>query len=213
MPSFVATRAASRVFFDPLMVMARSGILVLDKPAGITSRRALDAVAKPVRPDRAGHAGTLDPLATGVLVVLVGQATRLTDAVHALSKVYRAEFLLGRSSDTDDIEGVITEYGDDPIPTRAAIDAELPNFLGRIKQRPPAHSAIKIDGQRAYDRARAGEVLTMPERTVVIHEATIDDYQPEESPPRLTMDDPLRYGNLYPARSGEIWRSRWELMR
>src|SRR5881392_3006127 len=116
---------------------ALSGILNLAKSSGLTSRRALDVVARLVRPDKAGHAGTLDPLASGVLVVCVGQATRLIEYVQRMPKQYRATFLLGRSSPTEDIEGEICVLAGAPEPSREAIDQEAQAMVGPLMQRPP----------------------------------------------------------------------------
>src|SRR6476620_12096121 len=134
--------------------MTLIGLLNIDKPRGLTSRDAVNRVERLVRPAKAGHAGTLDPLATGVLVICVGQATRLIRFVQMMRKQYRATFLLGRQSETDDLEGEVIEIPNATKPTRAAIDAVLAQFVGDIEQRPPAHSAIKIAGSRSYKLAR-----------------------------------------------------------
>jgi len=146
-----------------------SGILNVAKPAGITSRRVVDRVERLVRPAKAGHAGTLDPLATGVLVVCVGQATRLIDYVQRAEKSYEATFLLGRTSDTEDVEGAVVELVDPLRPTAADIERVLPTFLGSILQRPPAFSALKVQGRRAYDLARAGKEVELAPRPVEVH--------------------------------------------
>jgi tRNA pseudouridine55 synthase len=145
------------------------GFLNIDKPAGMTSRDVVNRLQRLVRPCKIGHAGTLDPLATGVLVVCLGHATRLVDYVHRYAKRYDAQFLLGRSSDTEDIEGHVVELPSMPTLERDAIDAVLPRFLGEISQIPPAHSALKVDGQRAYARARRGETVVLESRPVTIH--------------------------------------------
>jgi len=153
------------------------GLLNVDKPAGITSREAVDRIERLTRPARCGHAGTLDPLATGVLVVCVGPATRLIQYVQQLPKHYRSTFLLGQRSVTDDTDGEVEILDDAPQPTRDQIEAALPRFLGDIQQVPPAHSAIKIGGERAYDLARRGERFELPPRTVTIHSLKIVEYQ------------------------------------
>src|SRR3954454_17533991 len=130
--------------------MAPFGLLNVNKPQGITSRDAVDRVERMVRPAKAGHAGTLDPLATGVLVICVGQATRLIRFVQKMRKQYRATFLLGHSSETDDVEREVIAIPNAVVPTRAMIDSVLPQFVGEIQQTPPAHSAVKIAGRRAY---------------------------------------------------------------
>src|SRR5271167_2602306 len=118
--------------------LRRFGILNIDKPAGITSRRAVDHVAKLVRPQKAGHAGTLDPLATGVVVVCVGTATRLIQYVQRKPKSYRATFLLGRWSDTEDVEGHVVPLENPPVPTAAELARAAAALTGEIQQRPPA---------------------------------------------------------------------------
>lgn len=145
------------------------GFLNIDKPAGMTSRDVVNRIQRLVRPCKVGHAGTLDPLATGVLVVCLGHATRLVDYVHRYAKRYDAVFLLGRESDTEDVEGQVTELLDAPTIDQGQLDAVLPRFVGRISQIPPAHSALKVDGQRAYSRARRGESVVMEARPVTIH--------------------------------------------
>src|SRR5687768_4447654 len=127
------------------------GLLNLNKPAGVTSRDVVNQIQRLVRPAKVGHAGTLDPLATGVLVVCIGNATRLIEYVQRMPKSYRAAFILGRSSDTDDIEGNVLEVADAPQPSIETLTSVLPRFIGEISQRPPAFSAIKVQGRRAYD--------------------------------------------------------------
>lgn len=153
------------------------GLLNINKPRGMTSRDAVNRVERLVRPAKAGHAGTLDPLATGVLVICVGQATRLIRFVQMMRKQYRATFLLGRQSETDDLEGEVIEFPNATKPTRAMIDAVLPQFLGEIQQRPPAHSAIKIAGKRAYKLARKGTDFELVARTVTIHRIVVRRYE------------------------------------
>lgn len=145
-----------------------SGILNLNKPAGLTSRDVVNRVQRMARPAKVGHAGTLDPLATGVLVVCVGAATRLIEYVQQLPKTYRATFLLGRSSPTEDVEGEITLLPDPPIPSQEAIVAASRHLVGTIEQRPPAFSAIRVAGQRAYDLARRGEAVDLKPRPITV---------------------------------------------
>jgi tRNA pseudouridine55 synthase len=152
------------------------GLLNLNKPAGHTSRWVVDQVQRLVRPAKAGHAGTLDPLATGVLIVCVGPATRLIDYVQQMPKRYRAEFQLGRSSPTEDTEGVITELSDPPIPSRTELETAAAKFIGEIQQRPPAFSALKVDGRRAYKLARQGQLVELEPRPITIHRLEIIDY-------------------------------------
>ena len=153
------------------------GILNLRKPAGVTSRDVVNQVQRLVRPAKVGHAGTLDPLASGVLVVCVGSATRLIEFAQDTRKTYHATFLLGRESDTDDIEGVVQLVEGAPIPTRETIEAASCGFLGTIEQVPPAYSAVKVAGRRAYALARAGQKVELAARPVEIHRLTIVRYQ------------------------------------
>ena len=160
------------------------GLLNLNKPAGVTSRHVVDQVQRLVRPDKVGHAGTLDPLARGVLVVGVGAATRLVEYVQSQRKTYHAEFLLGRSSTTEDIEGDVTLLPDAPVPTLFHLQQATEKLLGRISQRPPIFSALKVDGQRAYTLARAGEEVELSPRPIDVYSITIIEYDY----PRLVVD-------------------------
>lgn len=141
------------------------GFLCLNKPAGRTSREIVNLVTKALMTPRVGHAGTLDPMATGVLVVAVGLATRLIASVQDQVKEYRAEFRLGQRSDTDDVTGTIVDV-DAAAVSRAQVEALLPRFRGRIEQVPPAFSAVHVDGERAYSKARRAEKFEIPARRV-----------------------------------------------
>ena len=155
-----------------------SGLLVIDKPAGMTSRDVVNRVQKWFpRKTRIGHTGTLDPLATGVLVICVGAATRLADYVQAMGKTYASRFRLGATSTTDDADGVITETPSAVPPCRDEIDAALASFIGTIEQLPPAFSALKIDGRRAHDLARKGEAVELAPRPVRIDAIRIVRYE------------------------------------
>jgi tRNA pseudouridine55 synthase len=161
------------------------GCLNINKPAGWTSRDVVNRVQRLLpRGTKVGHAGTLDPLATGVLVVVVGPATRLVDYSHSLAKHYRGEFLLGRTSDSLDTETAVTQLADRPCPTAHDIEQALAQFIGPIRQTPPAYSAIKVGGLEAYKRARAGEQVAMPSRVVRIDWLAIVEYDY----PRLVLD-------------------------
>lgn len=160
------------------------GILNLHKPTGVTSRDVVNQVQRLVRPVKVGHAGTLDPLAEGVLVVCVGPATRLVPYVQQMPKRYRGTFLFGRQSDTEDTDGRVTILEDAKQPTRAELDAAIPGFCGTILQRPPAYSAVKVAGKRAYTRARQGETVELAERPVDIHDLRVVRYDY----PQLVMD-------------------------
>ena len=162
------------------------GLLNLAKPPGLTSRAVVNLVLTRlreagVRKAKAGHAGTLDPLATGVLVVAVGKATELIRFVQAGAKVYDAGFLLGRTSDTLDVEGEVTPLPDPPRVTRAEVEAVLPRFFGAIEQIPPAHSAVKVGGRRAYDLARAGKPPDLSPRPVRVDRLAVTGFDGEQS--------------------------------
>jgi tRNA pseudouridine55 synthase len=145
------------------------GLLVLDKPVGLTSRDAVDRALRWFpRKTRVGHTGTLDPLASGVLVLCVGQATRLTEYVQDMAKTYLADVFLGGRSATDDAEGPMTTVHVDQAPNHAAIDGALKLFLGQIAQVPPAFSAAKVGGRRAYALSRGGTDVELAPRTVRI---------------------------------------------
>jgi tRNA pseudouridine55 synthase len=153
------------------------GLLNLNKPAGWTSRQAVNPVARLVKPAKAGHAGTLDPLATGVLVVCVGKATRLIGFVQEQPKTYRAAFLLGRRSNTDDVTGDVLDVDFHHKPERAEVEAALATFVGRIEQVPPQFSAVHVDGRRAYKLARRGETVDLSPRTVDVHRIAVTAYE------------------------------------
>jgi tRNA pseudouridine55 synthase len=150
-------------------LLTMHGLLVLDKPVGITSRDAVDrALAWFPRKTRVGHTGTLDPLASGVLVLCIRQATRLTEYIQNMAKTYVADVMLGARSATDDAEGPISPVTVDAPPNRAAVDEALMTFVGQVKQVPPAFSAAKVTGRRAYSLARQGVEIELAPRTVRI---------------------------------------------
>jgi tRNA pseudouridine55 synthase len=146
-----------------------SGVLNVDKPAGMTSHDVVNRVRRLAGQRRVGHAGTLDPMATGVLVVCLGQATRLAEYLTRHDKGYRATVRLGQTTDTYDAEGQITGEFCGKLPDRDTIESHLGRFRGEIEQVPPVYSAIKMDGQPLYRRARRGESITPASRHVVIH--------------------------------------------
>ncbi len=145
---------------------ALRGLLNLDKPTGVTSRDVVNLISRPLRKVKVGHAGTLDPLASGVLVVCVGPSTRLIESVQAMPKSYRAIVRLGARSDTLDADGRVEEIPDAPIPAEAAVRVALAGQVGTIDQLPPQFSALKVGGRRAYDLARAGEAVDLAPRAV-----------------------------------------------
>ncbi|MCA9089404.1 MAG: tRNA pseudouridine(55) synthase TruB [Planctomycetaceae bacterium] len=152
-------------------------LLNIHKPSGRTSRDVVDEIQRLVYPLRCGHAGTLDPLATGVLVVCIDSATRLVPFLHELPKTYRATFLTGCRSDTDDVEGDIEQLHETPAVTRAGLQELLPQYLGDIMQVPPRYSAVKVQGKRAYTLARTGQEVEIQPRTVSIHHLQLLDVQ------------------------------------
>lgn len=145
------------------------GLLNINKPATWTSRDVINWLSQQARRVKIGHAGTLDPLATGVLVVCVGYATRLVPYLHEQTKTYVATFLLGRRSASDDIDTDVEMIPDAPAVTTEQIRAVLPRFLGRITQLPPIYSAVKVNGARAYRKARKGKAVEVPEREIDVH--------------------------------------------
>lgn len=161
-----------------------AGLVNLHKPCGLTSRQAVDRVKRLVWPAKAGHAGTLDPLASGVLVVAVGPATRLIEYVQAMPKRYVGAFLLGRESNTEDIEGEVRLLAEAPRPAEDEVRAAAARFVGQIQQRPPAFSALKLQGRRAYDLARAGQPVSLAARPVMVHSLDVVRY----SYPELVLE-------------------------
>lgn len=143
------------------------GWLILDKPEGPSSAAVVGRVKRLFNAAKVGHGGTLDPLASGVLPLAFGEATKTVSFAMEGRKRYRFTIRWGEATSTDDREGDVIARGD-ARPEEAAIRAALPAFVGEISQRPPAFSAIKLDGRRAYDLARAGEVVSMAERTVEV---------------------------------------------
>lgn len=154
------------------------GLLVLDKPSGLTSRQAVDRVQRWFpRGTRLGHTGTLDPLATGVLVLCVGNATRLTEYVQQMTKTYHAGVRLGARSDTDDADGRLEPVADPRPPDVGTLSRCLQQFVGVIDQVPPAYSAVRIAGQRAHQLARRGQDLALQARSVRIYSIELVAYQ------------------------------------
>ena len=150
-----------------------NGWIILDKPRGLGSTQAVSAVKRNLREGgysktKVGHGGTLDPLAEGVLPIALGEATKLAGRMLDASKIYEFTIALGEETDSLDSEGEVVKRSD-VLPSREQIEAILPQFTGTIEQNPPAYSAIKIDGKRAYDRARAGEQVEPKKRSVEVY--------------------------------------------
>lgn len=151
---------------------AVSGWLVVDKPAGITSTAIVNKVKWAFQAQKAGHAGTLDPAATGVLAVALGEATKTVPYITDALKCYRFRVALGASTTTDDAEGAVLERSD-IRPDDIAIEAALAQFRGDIEQVPPQFSAVKVEGERAYDLAREGEAMILAARPLFVERLTI----------------------------------------
>jgi tRNA pseudouridine55 synthase len=152
------------------------GILNLHKPPDLTSRRAVDVISRLAKTKRVGHAGTLDPLASGVLLICVGWATRLVSFLQDRPKSYSARFLLGRRSDTEDTTGVVNEVPGVLPPHREQLEAALQSFVGTIMQVPPQFSAVHVAGERAYAAARQGRHVEIQPRPVEIFRIVVRDY-------------------------------------
>ena len=149
---------------------------MLDKPVGITSTHAVARLKRIYNGKKAGHAGTLDPLASGILPIAFGEATKTVPYVQDGEKGYRFTVLWGVETNTDDADGTPVATSE-IVPERAAIEALLPRFIGVVEQRPPAFSAIKIAGERAYDLARDGQVVEIAPRAVTIHELVVSAHE------------------------------------
>ena len=157
---------------------AMNGVLVLDKPAGISSARAVARVKRLLpRKTKIGHAGTLDPFATGVLLLLIGRATKSCERLMDQPKTYEATIKLGATTETDDPESPEVVTPDAPVPTIENVRQALARFVGAIEQRPPKFSALKIGGRRACDRVRDGEVIELKPRIVKVYAIELLDFQ------------------------------------
>jgi tRNA pseudouridine55 synthase len=164
--------------------MARPwGILLLDKPSGPTSHDMVYAVRRGTGEKRVGHAGTLDPLASGLLVMCLGSATRLSEFLAGKDKRYSARIRLGQATDTYDSQGQVVAASDQ-LPERVAVEAALAGFHGRQQQVPPAFSAIKRGGQKSYDLARRGEAVELAARPVEFYSLELCEWEP----PELTLE-------------------------
>ena len=151
-----------------------NGVLVVDKPAGCTSHDVVQRVRKAIRQRSVGHAGTLDPLATGVLVVAIGEATKLISHLQSDDKQYAVTIVLGAETDSLDADGTVTETAEVPAFDAADIERALESFLGRQPQEVPRLSAVKVEGRPLHRRVRRGETVRAPVREVELYEATVD---------------------------------------
>ncbi len=159
---------------------AISGALVVDKPVGMTSHDVVQAIRNGTGLRRAGHTGTLDPRASGVLVILVGPAVRLSEYVSASDKRYQAIIRLGGSTDTFDAEGMVTPTKDPVTVTEAQFETALQTFVGEIEQTPPPYSAVKVQGRKAYEMAREGEEVELAPRKITVHHLEVLEWAPPE---------------------------------
>jgi tRNA pseudouridine55 synthase len=157
-----------------------NGWVVLDKPVGMTSTRAVSELKRLYRAKKAGHAGTLDPLASGILPIAFGEATKTVPFVQDGEKAYDFVILWGTETDTDDADGAATATSEQR-PERAQVEAALSGFVGEIMQRPPNFSAIMVAGERAYDLARDGAALNLPERPVLIRTLELLTHSPQQA--------------------------------
>lgn len=158
----------------------RTGVLVVDKPAGMTSHDVVAVVRRAAGTRRVGHTGTLDPDATGVLVCCVGDATRLVRFLQDSPKTYQASMVLGLATSTQDASGEPVFEADASAVDEGALCAALTEFQGRIQQVPPMVSAVRVDGERLHELARRGEVVEREARTVTVHDLVLEAFTPGE---------------------------------
>jgi len=164
---------------NPKIKNTISGVLVIDKPVGMTSHQVVQVIRRGTHIKRAGHTGTLDPRASGVLVVLIGPAVRLSQYLSAEKKRYQATIKLGQQTDTYDSEGAITNTSDKEI-AREQFEEALKGFVGEIEQVPPAYSAVKVKGKHAYDLARKGEEVKLEPRLINVFSLDLLEWNPPE---------------------------------
>ena len=156
-----------------------SGVLVVDKPVGLTSHDVVQIIRKGTNIRRAGHTGTLDPRASGVLVILIGPAVRLSEYVSASDKRYQAVMALGASTDTYDADGTVTNTSSVEVNEKQFEDA-LTSFVGEIEQVPPPYSAVKVKGKKAYEMAREGEEVDLAPRKIKVYSLELLEWAPPE---------------------------------
>lgn len=158
-----------------------SGVLVVDKPVGLTSHDVVQIIRRGTGIRRAGHTGTLDPRASGVLVILIGPAVRLSEYVSASDKRYQATIRLGSSTDTYDAEGRVTSSASVDSITEGQFEESLSQFIGEIEQVPPPYSAVKVKGRKAYDMAREGEEVALEPRLIHVYSLELLEWDPPEA--------------------------------
>jgi len=157
-----------------------SGVLIVDKPIGMTSHQVVQVIRRGTRIKRAGHTGTLDPRASGVLVILLGPAVRLSQYISAEDKRYQANIKLGEKTDTYDTEGKITGTSEVDV-THAQFEESLKQFVGEIEQVPPPYSAVKVKGKHAYDLARKGEEVKLEPRLINVYSLDLLEWNSPEA--------------------------------
>jgi tRNA pseudouridine55 synthase len=160
---------------------AVSGVIVVDKPVGLTSHEVVQIIRRGTNIRRAGHTGTLDPRASGVLVILVGPAVRLSEYVSASDKRYQAVIRLGETTDTYDADGEVLTTGKEVNVTEVQFEEALKSFVGQIEQVPPPYSAIKVQGQKAYEKAREGEEVELAPRIIQVYSLDLLEWAPPEA--------------------------------
>lgn len=159
----------------------RDGVVVIDKPVGPTSHDVVERVKRALHAKKAGHTGTLDPLATGVLPICLGEAVKLQQFLAEGDKAYEARVAFGSATTTEDAAGEVTVRADASALTREAILAALPRFVGEIEQVPPMFSAVRVAGRRLHQSARAGEEVEREARKVVVHELALSSFEGGEA--------------------------------
>jgi tRNA pseudouridine55 synthase len=181
-----------------------SGVVVIDKPRGPSSFDVVAAVRRTLRERRVGHTGTLDPMATGVLPVCVGEATKLVPFLMDGNKSYDAEAVLGEATDTLDATGTVVARTDARHVTRAAVEASLATLVGTIRQTPPAHSAIRVAGRRAYELARAGEEVELTPREVRVDAITLTSFASDGATARIGFSVDCGKGTYIRSLAGDL---------
>jgi tRNA pseudouridine55 synthase len=181
------------------------GVLIVDKPAGMTSAAVVAIVKRACRARKVGHTGTLDPMATGVLPLCLGEATKIAGFLLAEDKEYEGELLLGVETDTLDAEGRVTAEAPEPAAavTREALEREMARLVGRIEQVPPMFSAVRVGGRRLHQHARRGENVERPAREVVVRRFELEDF----SPPRARFAVECEKGTYVRALARDLGRA------
>ena len=164
---------------------AWDGLLLVDKPSGPTSHDVVDRIRRHFRLDKVGHGGTLDPMATGLLVILLGKGTKLSNYIMGSDKIYEGTMRLGVTTDTDDLDGQVLSESDASGVTRPVLEAEMKKWVGDIMQTPPMVSAVKKDGVPLYKLARKGQTVEREPRLIHIYDFTLLDFTPPSARFRL----------------------------